>query len=162
MKQIFHKAMKAGAFGFSLNKSMEDRPEDGGFLPSHVASNEEFLALAEVLPPYGVGHMGNALGFGLTLEQRKSVRALTTQMIRKSGRPFHLLDIEVGEDPAWVESCREEGLPLVLQRLSTVVPLQFKLAEFNLFDYMPNWVQPLVGSPEERAAKLWEPPFAQP
>ena len=33
----------------------------------------------------------------------------------------------------------------------------FSLAEYNLFDYMPSWVQPLVGSPEERAAKLKDP-----
>src|SRR2546428_14013608 len=26
-----------------------------------------------------------------------------------------------------------------------------------MFDYMPHWVQPLVGSPEKRAAKLRDP-----
>ena len=29
MKQLFHEAMKAGAFGISADKNMEDRPEDG-------------------------------------------------------------------------------------------------------------------------------------
>ena len=33
----------------------------------------------------------------------------------------------------------------------------FTLAEYNLYDIMPNWVQPLVGSPEERIAKLKDP-----
>ena len=33
---------------------------------------------------------------------------------------------------------------------------EFKLSEYNLFDYMPNWVQPLVGTKEERIAKLSE------
>ena len=47
--------------------------------------------------------------------------------------------------------------PLLQQRLCTLGGAQFKLAEFNLFDYMPNWIQPLVGSPEERAAKLADP-----
>ena len=153
MKQLFYEAMEAGAFGFSLNKNMEDRPEDGSFLPSHVASGEEFLGLAEVLGEFGVGHIGLTVGFGLTSEQHKVVLDLTAKMTRISGRPFHLLDTS-SEDPAWVQSCRAEGLPLVLQRLSTVVPMEFKLAEFNLFDYMPNWVKPLVGSPQERAAKL--------
>ena len=41
MKQIFHDAMQAGAFGFSADKNQEDRPEDGSFLPSHVASERE-------------------------------------------------------------------------------------------------------------------------
>jgi N-acyl-D-aspartate/D-glutamate deacylase len=37
------------------------------------------------------------------------------------------------------------------------IATHFTLAEYNLFDDMPNWVQPLVGSPEERAAKLRKP-----
>ena len=157
MKQIYHEAMKAGAFGMSFNKNMEDRPEDGSFLPSHVASDEEFHALSEIMPEFGVGHIGLTLGFGLEPAQRESVRELTTQMMRLSGRPFHLLDVEVNDHYDWVESRRAEGLPLVLQRLCTVVPIEFKLAEFNLYDYMPSWVEPLVGSAEERAAKLQNP-----
>jgi N-acyl-D-aspartate/D-glutamate deacylase len=31
------------------------------------------------------------------------------------------------------------------------------LAEFNMFDMLPNWVYPLVGTPAERAAKLRRP-----
>ena len=157
MKQLFYEAMEAGAFGFSLNKNMEDRPEDGGFLPSHVASDEEFLALAEVLPHFGIGHIGLVLGFGLTSEQRKSIRNLMTQMLKISGRPLHVLDVQADEDPDWLNSAHAEGLPLLLQRQCPVVGTQFKLAEFNMFDFMPNWVEPLVGNPEERAAKLQDP-----
>jgi N-acyl-D-amino-acid deacylase len=157
MKQLFDEAMKAGAFGFSLNKNMEDRPEDGSFLPSHVASQEEFLGLAEVLAQFGVGHIGLVMGFGLTAGERQAVRGLMTQMMRISGRPLHVLDVQADEDPAWVQSCRAEGLALMLQRQCPIVGMEFKLAEYNMFDYMPNWVQPLVGSPEERAAKLRDP-----
>ena len=159
MKQLLREAMKAGAFGFSLNKNMEDRPEDGGFLPSHVASDEEFYALAEVLGEFGVGHVGLTHGFGLTPAQHQGVRTMVTQVLRTSGRPFHVLVAPEGWDPAWAESCHAEGLPLVLQQQCPIpiVESQFKLAEFNMFDYMPNWVQPLVGSPEERAAKLRDP-----
>ena len=156
MKQLFQEAMKAGAFGFSTQVNYIDRPEDGGFLPSQVASDEEFLALAEVLGQFGVGHIGHTQGFGLAPEQHNALKALIRQMMRISGRPLHL-NIDEGEDPAWIESCQAEGLPLLLQRLCTLGGNQFKLAEFNLFDYMPNWVQPLVGSPEERAAKLRDP-----
>ena len=38
MKRLLHEAMKAGAFGFSADKNLEDRTEDGSALPSHVAS----------------------------------------------------------------------------------------------------------------------------
>ena len=62
-----------------------------------------------------------------------------------------------GEDSAWEQMCRAEGLPLIYQTGAPVTGAQFKLSEYNMFDYMPNWVQPLVGSPEERAAKLRQP-----
>jgi N-acyl-D-aspartate/D-glutamate deacylase len=154
MKQMFHDAMKAGAFGFSLNKNREDRPEDGGSLPSHVASQEEFTALAGVLSEFNVGHVGMVLGFGFSPEERKGVRDLMTQMMRISGRPLHVLDTQIDEAYDWLRSCHAEGLPLLIQRQCPIGGTQFKLSEFNMFDYMPSWVQPLVGTPEERAAKL--------
>ena len=154
MRQLLHEAMQAGAFGFSLNKNFEDRAEDGSHLPSHVASDEEFYAMADVLRDFGVGHIGIVLGFGLALDERKSVRELMTRMMRISGRPLQVLDVQIEEAPEWVESCLAEGLPLVLQKQCPIGGLQFKLSEFNLFDYMPSWIQPLVGSAEERAAKL--------
>ena len=49
---------------------------------------------------------------------------------------------------------RAEGLPVVNQHGCVPVEAEFKLAEYNMFDYMPSWVQPLVRTPEERAAKL--------
>src|SRR5262252_10611617 len=157
MQQLFYEGMQAGAFGFSLDKNMEDRTEDGSPLPSIVASDEEFLALAEVLGAFGVGHMGLTLGFGLTPAQRQAARQTVAQMLRISGRPFHLLDVQQGEAPEWEQRCRAEGLPLVFQRPAPVTGTEFKLSEYNMFDYMPHWVQPLVGSPEERAAKLRDP-----
>ena len=156
MKQLFHDAMSAGAFGFSSNLNLIDRPEDGSFLPSHVASDEEHLALAEVLRDFGVGHIGHSQGFGLTPEQHVRLKAQMAEMMRISGRPLHV-NIDDGEDREWIDACRAEGLPLVLQRLAGVGGQQFRLAEYNLFDYMPNWVQPLVGSPGERAEKLRDP-----
>ena len=157
MKQLFHEAMEAGAFGFSTNMSMEDRPEDGAFLPSHVASNEEFFALAEVLSKFGVGHIGHTLGFGLTPEQRQATRDSITEMMKISGRPLHLGGYQDDDDEAWIQSLHSQGLPLMIQDVCMVFRHTFQLAEYNLFDYMPNWVSPLVGTPEERAAKLRDP-----
>ena len=157
MKQIFNEAMEAGAFGFSLNMNMEDRPDGGGFLPSQIASDEEFLGLAEVLGRFGVGHMGQTLGFGLTPQQRDEKRAVLAQMMRVSGRPLHLLDVNILDAQEWVRACHDEGLALILQRQATHGGSQFKLAEFNNLDFMPSWIEPLMGTPEERAAKLRDP-----
>ena len=156
MKELFYEGMKVGAFGFSLDKNMEDRPEDGGNLPSHVASDEEFLGLADVLGEFGVGHMGFTTGLGHTQEELEGYHTLMRGMMKRSGRPLHVGAPQEG-DVAWAQACRAEGLPLVLQRNANGTPMQFTLAEYNLYDYMPNWVQPLVGSADERAAKLRDP-----
>ena len=58
MKSILHDSMKAGAFGWSASRTLLNRPDDGGFIPSQLASNEECLALAQVLAQFGVGHIG--------------------------------------------------------------------------------------------------------
>ena len=159
MKRLFYEGMKAGGFGFALDKNMEDRPEGGGFLPSQVASDEEFCALAEVLGQFKVGHMGGTLGLGYTDEERASVRGLLRRMMQLSGRPLQILDTDQSASyREWASSCRAEGLSLYDQ---TLCPPEFseryKLSEYNRFDYMPTWVDPFVGSAAERAAKLRNP-----
>ena len=72
MKHILYEAMQAGAFGFSADKNLEDRTEDGSALPSHVASPEEFLALAEVLSEFGVGHLGWTIGISDQRQEQQS------------------------------------------------------------------------------------------
>ena len=156
MKQILYDGMKAGAFGISADKNMEDRPEDGSFLPSHVASREEFMAMAEVMGQFGVGHIGWTIGMGHDEAELDSQRKLLADMTRASGRPLHL-DGGNATDSEWFEETRKEGLPIVLQEVCMEVEAEFTFGEYNLFDYMPNWVDPMVGSPEERAAKLRRP-----
>ena len=158
MKQLFHEAMKAGAFGFSADKSEEDHTEDGGYLPSHVASEEEFLALAEVQREFGLGLIGWTIGFADSASaDRLWQQELITKMMRVSGRPVH---VGIPNDEAgarWHEACRAEGLPLVSQELVFNSEGTFHLSEYNLFDIMPHWIEPLVGTPQERAVKLRDP-----
>ena len=152
MKQILYDSMKAGAFGISADKNLEDRPEDGSWLPSHVASKEEFLALAQVMGEFGVGQIGWTIGIS---DDRPEQRDMLAEMVRMSGRPLHVV---LGDDEGyeWLKEMRAEGLPILAQQGSVPTIAEFKLSEYNLFDYMPNWVQPLVGTKEERIAKLSE------
>ena len=157
IKQIFYDAMKAGAFGFSANKSAEDRPDDGGYLPTHVTSDEEYLAMAEVLGEFGVGHIGWTIGVPI-FDDRPAQHKLVSKMMRICGRPAHINCIfATPEDMVWLNESREEGLPLLIQQPTIYPDAIFKLSEYNLFDIYPNWVQPLVGGAEERAAKLRDP-----
>ena len=138
MKQILFDSMKAGAFGISADKNLEDRPEDGSWLPSHVASREEFLALSQVLSQFGVGHIGWTIGIS---DDRAAQRDMLAEMVRMSGRPLHVI---LGDEEGyqWLKEVREEGLPVIAQETAVPVISEFKLSEYNLFDYMPHWCSP--------------------
>lgn len=58
MQGLIHEAMTAGAFGWSSMKTLLNRPDDGRFIPSQVASNEEYLALANTMAEFGIGSIG--------------------------------------------------------------------------------------------------------
>ena len=152
MKQILFDSMKAGAFGISADKNLEDRPEDGSWLPSHVASKEEFLALSQVMAQFGVGHIGWTIGIS---DDRPAQRDMLEEMVRMSGRPLHVV---LGDEEGykWLQEKRAEGLPIIAQETAVPIIAEFKLSEYNLFDYLPNWVQPLIGTKPERIAKLSE------
>ena len=96
------------------------------------------------------------MGLGNTPENIKAQQELLAQMMRLSGRPMHV-GFGVEDSLTWFMSLRDEGLPVFSQQIAIAFQSEFKLSEYNLFDYMPHWVQPLVGTPEERATKLRDP-----
>ena len=158
MKQMTCEAMEAGAFGFSANMNQEDHPEDGGNLPSHVASNEEFLALAEVLGQFGVGHLGWTIGIS---DDVAGQHELLAEMVRLSGRQLHLVLGMMGDEGyGWLEQVRAEGLPVFAQETCMPGYEMFKLSEYNLYDYMPNWVQPFVGTPHRAGREASQPRYS--
>ena len=200
MVEIQRESMRAGAFGWSAMKTLANRPDDGRFIPSQVASNEEFLALARVLNEFGVGHIGwtrgpaerplppgepDLIGGG---DPGPSVAAVTgasallmeavegdapgrgredflIEMCLASGRPFQWGAVSFNEHApkryleqlAFLERARAEGAPMYAQTSSLSSSPVFELAEYNGFDAMPNWIDPFVGTPEERIAKLNTP-----
>ena len=201
MKAIFREAMAAGAFGWSAMKTLANRPDDGRFIPSQVASNEEFLALSEVMAEFGVGHIGWTRGpaerplppgeidllggdpnapaptaadsaqYGMNMEPVEGYARgvgredFLIEMCKTAGRPLqfgaviHMEQIPTAhkEQLAFLERARSEGAPMYAQTVSNFPTPVFELAEYNGFDVMPNWIDPFVGTPEERIAKLNTP-----
>lgn len=154
MRALLREAMDAGAFGYSNHRSLEDRHEDGGPLPSHVSSKEEILALAEIVAEYGVG------GVHWTRGVEEGDGDFLRELCRVSGRPLLWGALVQGraDDPweeelAWSEENLALGLPIYTQFIPPL-DIKIRLAEFNMFDSTPSWVEPLVGTPEERIAKL--------
>ena len=152
---LFRQAMDAGAWGFSGHRNPEDRTENGGLLPTQVASHAEMLKLAEVLGEYGIGSVYWTAGI-------EDERAFLRDLCRVSGRPLQWVGVIQSkdeahdvwkEDLAWSEENVSLGLPMYAQTLAPV-DVQFRLAEFNLFDSIPSWAAPLLGTPEQRLANL--------
>ena len=194
MKAIVHEAMKAGAFGWSSMKTLLNRPDDGRFIPSQVASNEEYLALAEVMAEFGVGHIGWTRGAaerplppgepaliggdpgaevatGIVMDAvegdapGRGREDFLIQLCLASGRPFQWGAVSYNEHApgrykeqlAFLERARAEGAPMYAQTAAVPSSPVFELAEYNGFDAMPHWIDPFVGTPEERIAKLKRP-----
>lgn len=162
MKTLFREGMQAGGFGFATDLNAQDRAEDGGPIPSHIASKEEYLALAEVMSEFGVGHIewtagGLSSGFGN--------EEFIEELIRISGRPLQWAAVFFFErNPElwksqleWIEAAHRRGLPLYAQSVSMPIISRFTLADYNFFDDMPHWVDPFLGTVEERMAKLRRP-----
>jgi N-acyl-D-aspartate/D-glutamate deacylase len=194
MQGIVHEAMTAGAFGWSSMKTLLNRPDDGRFIPSQVASNAEYLALAETMSEFGVGSIGWTrgqaerpipegepdllAGFGIEASstglQFDPVEGdvhgegrdnFLIEMTKASGRPFQWGGVNYSEAAperykeqlAYLERANQEGARMFAQASGVQISPIFELAEYNGFDALPNWIDPFVGTPEERIAKLNAP-----
>jgi N-acyl-D-aspartate/D-glutamate deacylase len=160
MKNILREALNAGGFGFSGTFSMANRDYDGGYLPTQVASREEFLEMATVLRDYNRGSiewtMGRALQ-GLKLD-------FLLELAKTSGRPVNWNAIAY--DPTnptqwrrqldWNEKAYREAVVLPVD---ICLPIEFELTfeTVGLFDQLPAWNEATIGTLEERKAKLADP-----
>ena len=160
MKHILHEALNAGGFGFSGTFSMANRDYDGGYLPTQVASREEFLEMATVLRDYNRGSiewtMGRALQ-GLRLD-------FLLELAKTSGRPVNWNAIAF--DPTnptqwrrqldWNEKAYREAVVLPVD---ICLPIEFELTfeTMGLFDQLPAWNEATIGTLAERKAKLADP-----
>ncbi len=160
MKNILREALNAGGFGFSGTFSMANRDYDGGYLPTQVASREEFLEMAMVLRDYNRGSiewtMGRALQ-GLRLD-------FLLELAKTSGRPVNWNAIAY--DPTnptqwrrqldWNEKAYREAVVLPVD---ICLPIEFELTfeTVGLFDQLPSWNEATIGTLAERKAKLADP-----
>jgi hypothetical protein len=58
---------------------------------------------------------------------------------------------------AWLKSCRERGIRVVGQGLTTDAGFTFTFEDWNLFDDSQAWCEATTGTREERLAKLADP-----
>jgi N-acyl-D-aspartate/D-glutamate deacylase len=57
----------------------------------------------------------------------------------------------------WLERCRERGIPVYGQGVTTDAGFTFTFEDWNLYDDSEAWMEATTGSLEERLAKLGDP-----
>ncbi|MGH3687676.1 MAG: N-acyl-D-amino-acid deacylase family protein [Pseudonocardiaceae bacterium] len=167
MAALFAQALDAGACGWSAQRTPPDsvasgqRDFDGTPFASDLMSNDTALALARVMAEKDTGFVQMTLASSDPEADRRHLEELA----QVSGQPlvWNALGVD-GTNPdehrqmlAWFAACRERGLRLYCQGLTGDFSILFTLDISNVWDAKPAWRQALLGTREERLAKLSAP-----
>jgi N-acyl-D-aspartate/D-glutamate deacylase len=177
MQRLLREAVRAGASGFSiqrLGKRSLQADFDGSPMPTDLMSDDDVLALADVLCELDQGFIqitqatvdsGDLVAeanadvaknpdflFIERLAERAQRPVLWNAVAAVPGYPeFHRNVM------AWLEDCRARGLKIVGQGANVRTWFQFTLEFWNLYDSSPAWNRATQGTVEERLAKLADP-----
>jgi N-acyl-D-amino-acid deacylase len=167
LRRLLHEGMDAGGCGWSAQRLHPDGPGavqrdyDGGPMVTDVMRDETALALAEVLAERNQGFVQMALA---TADGAHDFAHLE-QLAELSGRPllYNVVQsfIRVPEAHrvllAWLDACRQRGVRIYGQGVTTTAAFTFTFEDWNLFDDHPAWVEATVGTVAERKVKLADP-----
>jgi N-acyl-D-aspartate/D-glutamate deacylase len=167
IRRLLHESMDAGGCGWSAQRLHPDGPGavqrdyDGGPMVTDVMHDATALELAAVLAERNEGFMQMALS---TADGAHDFLHLE-ELAQVSGRPL-LYNVVQGfvrfpeahrAQIAWLDSCRERGVRVYGQGVTTASAFTFTFEDWNLFDDDPNWLDATLGTPEERKQKLADP-----
>lgn len=167
MCRLLEEAMDAGACGWSAQRMMPTGPAavqrdfDGTPMPSDVMHDDTCRAFADVLRRRNEGFMQMLMISG----DNDRDRAFYEEMASRSRRPMLMNVIQAFDHRpeihrralAWLKSCRERGIPVIGQGLTTDAGFTFTFENWNLFDDAQAWCDATTGTLEERRAKLGDP-----
>jgi len=166
LRRILDEAMAAGACGWSAQvtppgPASGQRDFDGTPFPSDLMTNETMLALCEVLGERDEGFVQITLA---TIDPAADMAQLEA-MAASSGRPIVFNAVTTDERipdlhrnyQRWLDACRAKGLPVYGQGVTGENGFEFNFTEWNMWDAHEPWRDALLGSPEERYAKLADP-----
>ncbi len=166
MVQLLHEGMAAGGCGWSAQRFGEDSVQcdyDGTPMPTDIMHQETCVEFAKVLAERNEGFIQMSLipsvsGF-------KEIEKNYEELALASGRPILYNAIQaLDSDPsrhrnllAWIERCRQKGLRIYGQLVSTSAGFTFTFHDWNLWDDDPAWREATMGTVEERKSKLADP-----
>ena len=152
MAQLVEGALEAGAFGYSISRSLSHLTPDGRYVPGTWADPAEFLATAEPLGRLGRGVLECAPRYnerdGSTSRVDEEM-AWIARVSRETGRPFsfNLMQMRsMGDHYRRVlelaEAANRDGAQLRPQTTPRAIGVLFSLAANTLVDDLPSF-QPL-------------------
>jgi N-acyl-D-aspartate/D-glutamate deacylase len=165
--RLLNEAMDAGGCGWSAQRMLPDGPAavqcdyDGTPMPTDVMHDDTCRALARVLRDRNAGCMQMLMISG---DNRRD-QLFYEEMAELSGRPMVMNVVQAFDHRpeihrrvlAWLKSCRDRGVRVVGQGLTTDAGFTFTFEDWNLFDDAPAWREATTGTPAERKAKLADP-----
>lgn len=167
IKRLLHEAMDAGACGWSAQRMLPTGPaavqrdHDGSAMPTDVMHDETCRELAGVLAERNAGFVQMLLVSGDNVRDQLFYEEVATL----SGRPVIMNVVQAFDHKPhihrrvldWLRSCRERGIRVVGQGLTTDAGFTFTFEDWNLFDDSQPWCEATTGTREERLAKLADP-----
>ena len=167
LRRLLHESMDAGGCGWSAQRLHPDGPGavqrdyDGGPMVTDVMRDETALLFADVLAERNEGFMQMALATADGAHDFQHIEELSA----RSGRPllYNVVQsfVRIPEAHraliAWIDSCRQRGIRVYGQGVTTTAAFTFTFEDWNLFDDDPAWLDATLGTPAERKAKLADP-----
>jgi len=165
--RLFEEALDAGGCGWSAQRLMPDGPSavqldyDGSPMVTDVMHDETCEVFASVLGRRNAGFMQMTISSGSYAHDRRHMERLATI----SGRPLlwnvvqaydHKPEVHRGA-LQWLATCRERGIRVYGQGLTTDAGFALTFEDWNLWDDKPAWREATLGTVSERLAKLSDP-----
>ena len=167
MRRLLNEAMDAGACGWSAQRLKPDGPSsvqrdfDGSPMNTDIMHDETCIEMAKVLGERGEGFQELTLSSWDPKQDAKHFELLA----EISGRPIMFEAVAtVDRFPhrhrntlKWLERCRQKGLRVYGQGVTTDAGLSFTFEDWNLFDDSEAWRECTTGTVAERREKLGDP-----
>src|SRR5271170_896257 len=167
MRRLLNEAMDAGACGWSAQRLVPDGPSavqrdyDGSPMNTDLMHDETCIEMAKVLGARGEGFQELTLS---SWDPKKDAQHFEL-LAEISGRPI-MFEAVATQDRfphrhrntlKWLERCRQKGLRVYGQGVTTDAGLSFTFEDWNLFDDSDAWREATLGTVAERKEKLGDP-----
>ena len=167
LARMLHESMDAGGCGWSAQRlpptgpAAVQRDWDGTPMPTDMMNDETCLVFARVLAERNQG----VQQVTLTTDDVKHDLAHLEEIASVSGRPVLHNVVQAFEAQPhvhrraieWLERCRERGIPVYGQGVTTDAGFTFTFEDWNLYDDSEAWMEATTGTLDERRHKLADP-----